>query len=114
MWVYRPGFMYQDQQIILYEYQKTRNTFHTRSFLKDWEMIDTVNGANSSGIIYSISESPKLQMINSAAAKVVLYLSRYLCSTVCDLLEFWANSDKAQEVLGWKPVRSLEDMCRDT
>ena len=31
-----------------------------------------------------------------------------------DLLEFWANSDKVQEVLGWKLVRSLEDMCRDT
>ena len=31
-----------------------------------------------------------------------------------DLPEFWANSDKAQQVLKWKPVHTLEDMCRDT
>jgi len=31
-----------------------------------------------------------------------------------DLPEFWANSDKAQKVLGWHAKRSLEDMCRDT
>lgn len=31
-----------------------------------------------------------------------------------DLPEFWANSDKAQHVLSWKPVHTLEDMCRDT
>lgn len=31
-----------------------------------------------------------------------------------DLSEFWANSDKAQEILGWKTTRGLEDMCRDT
>lgn len=31
-----------------------------------------------------------------------------------DLAEFWANAEKAQQVLGWKAVRTLEDMCRDT
>lgn len=31
-----------------------------------------------------------------------------------DLPEFWANSDKAQQVLGWRAKRNLEDMCRDT
>lgn len=31
-----------------------------------------------------------------------------------DLPEFCANSDKAQEILGWRPTRTLEDMCRDT
>lgn len=31
-----------------------------------------------------------------------------------DLPEFWANSDKARKVLGFKTKRSLEDMCRDT
>lgn len=34
MWVYRSGFMYRDRQIILYEYQKTRNASHPREFLR--------------------------------------------------------------------------------
>ena len=36
MWVYRSGFMQQERQIILYEYQKTRNASHPRKFLKDY------------------------------------------------------------------------------
>lgn len=31
-----------------------------------------------------------------------------------DLPEFWANSNKAKEVLGWSTKRSLADMCKDT
>ena len=31
-----------------------------------------------------------------------------------DLPQFWANAQKAQDVLGWKTTRTLEDMCRDT
>ncbi|MCQ2373176.1 MAG: UDP-glucose 4-epimerase GalE [Phascolarctobacterium sp.] len=31
-----------------------------------------------------------------------------------DLPEFWANSDKAHEILGWVAKHDLEDMCRDT
>lgn len=31
-----------------------------------------------------------------------------------DLLEFWANEDKAKEILGWEAKRTLADMCRDT
>ena len=31
-----------------------------------------------------------------------------------DLPEFWANSNKAKEVLGWSAKRSLTDMCKDT
>ncbi len=31
-----------------------------------------------------------------------------------DLPEFWANADKAKEVLGWEASRNLDDMCRDT
>lgn len=31
-----------------------------------------------------------------------------------DLPEFYANSDKALNVLGWKTEKSLEDMCKDT
>lgn len=31
-----------------------------------------------------------------------------------DLPEFWADASKASECLGWKPERTLDDMCRDT
>ena len=31
-----------------------------------------------------------------------------------DLPQFWADSEKAQKILGWKTTRTLEDMCRDT
>ena len=31
-----------------------------------------------------------------------------------DLPKFWADSTKAQNVLGWHAERTLEDMCRDT
>lgn len=39
MWVYRSGFMYADRQIILYEYQKTRNASHPRAFLRGYSGI---------------------------------------------------------------------------
>ena len=31
-----------------------------------------------------------------------------------DLPEFWADSTKARQVLGWEAAKTLEDMCRDT
>ena len=44
MWVYRSGYLYQKEQIILYEYQKTRNTSHPREFLKDYSGICLTDG----------------------------------------------------------------------
>lgn len=39
MWVYRFGHLYHIQQIVLYEYQRTRNTSHPQEFLKGYEGI---------------------------------------------------------------------------
>ena len=36
MWVYHSGYLHPERQIILYEYQKTRNASHPRNFLKDY------------------------------------------------------------------------------
>ena len=44
MWVYRSGHLYQKEQIVLYEYQKTRNTSHPREFLKDYSGICLTDG----------------------------------------------------------------------
>ena len=44
MWVYRSGFMQRERQIILYEYQKTRNASHPQKFLKDYTGICVTDG----------------------------------------------------------------------
>ena len=44
MWVYRSGYMYSDRQIVLYEYQRTRNASHPREFLKDYSGICVTDG----------------------------------------------------------------------
>lgn len=44
MWVYRSGHLYQKEQIVLYEYQKTRNTSHPREFLKNYSGICLTDG----------------------------------------------------------------------
>ena len=44
MWVYRSGYLYQEEQIILYEYQKTRNASHPREFLKNFSGVCVTDG----------------------------------------------------------------------
>jgi transposase len=43
MWVYRTGKLY-DRSIVLYEYQKTRNTDHPRKFLKGFDGVVVTDG----------------------------------------------------------------------
>ena len=44
MWVYRYGQLYQQRQIVLYEYQQTRNASHPREFLKGYDGICVTDG----------------------------------------------------------------------
>lgn len=44
MWVYCSGHLYQDRQIVLYEYQQTRNASHPREFLKGYDGICVTDG----------------------------------------------------------------------
>ena len=44
MWVYRSGHLYQDRQIVLYEYQQTRNASHPWEFLKGYNGICVTDG----------------------------------------------------------------------
>lgn len=44
MWVYRSGHLYHNQQIVLYEYHKTRNASHPREFLKGYKGICVTDG----------------------------------------------------------------------
>ena len=44
MWVYRSGHMYEDKQIVLYDYHETRNSSHPREFLKNFKGICVTDG----------------------------------------------------------------------
>ena len=44
MWIYRSGYMNPEKQIILYEYQLTRNASHPREFLKEFKGICVTDG----------------------------------------------------------------------
>lgn len=44
MWVYRSGYLYHKEQIILYEFQMTRNASHPREFLKNYSGICVTDG----------------------------------------------------------------------
>lgn len=44
MWVYRTGKMYKDKQIVLYDYQPSRNASHPRDFLKEFSGVCVTDG----------------------------------------------------------------------
>jgi transposase len=44
MWVYRTGKMYPDRQIVLYDYQPSRNASHPRAFLRDFRGVCVTDG----------------------------------------------------------------------
>ncbi len=44
MWVFRSGHLYHNRQIVLYEYQQTRNASHPREFLKGYDGICVTDG----------------------------------------------------------------------
>ena len=44
MWVYRTGAAYPGKQIVLYEYQPTRNASHPREFLKNFKGVCVTDG----------------------------------------------------------------------
>ena len=59
MWVYRSGHLYKDKQIVLYEYQLTRNASHPREFLKDYKGICLTDGYQ----VYHTLEKEKEDLI---------------------------------------------------
>lgn len=51
MWIYRTGCREPVPLVILYEYQKTRNTSHPREFLKGWNSTRRADATNRPQII---------------------------------------------------------------
>ncbi|MCD8111675.1 MAG: IS66 family transposase [Escherichia coli] len=44
MWVHRSGELYREHPVVLYEYQKTRNSIHPKEFYKDYKGILMTDG----------------------------------------------------------------------
>lgn len=60
MWVYRTGKMHPESTVVLYEYQKTRNTSHPEMFLKGWEGTLVTDGYQ---VYHKIAkENPKIMV----------------------------------------------------
>lgn len=62
------------------------------------------------GIPYSVTEIVEtFERVNGVKVNHV-----YGARRAGDLPEFYANSDKARDVLGWTAEKTLDDMCRDS
>lgn len=68
-----------------------------------WKMIDTIDGAKSSAIIYSITETAKANNLNPF---------RYVEYLLTELLEHQDNTDRSfiDELLTWS--EKLPDICK--
>lgn len=44
MWVHQSGEMYRERPVVLYEYQKTQNSSHSKEFYKDYKGILVTDG----------------------------------------------------------------------
>lgn len=95
MWVHRSGELYKDKPIVLYEYQKGRNH----------ELPLAVVRAESSAIIYSISETAKLNNLTYCYFK-------HLLIEPPQMVDENGNIDDTHldELLSWS--KELPDECR--
>lgn len=69
MWVYRSGCTYTDKQIVLYEYQRTRNSSHPLTFLKDYSGICVTDG-------YQVYHSAEKKLDNLRIAGCWVHMRR--------------------------------------
>ena len=67
MWVCRSGHLYQEQQIVLYEYQQTRNASHPREFLKGFDGICVTDGYQ----VYHTLEKELEELTFEADSKII-------------------------------------------
>lgn len=82
--------------------------------LKAVEYLQTHEGVEifnlGTGTPYSVLEMVKtFEKVNSVPVKYTFGERR-----AGDLQDCWANAEKAANILGWRAVRGLDEMCRDT
>ena len=97
MWVYRSSCMYPEEQIVLYDYQKTRNVSHPREFLKDYNGICVTDGYQ---VYHSLEKEqeylkiagcwvhyPKSMIIraDSLRTSLTVHFQKYYSDNLCSL-----------------------------
>lgn len=95
MWVYRTGKLYDAPAIILYEYQKTRNTSHPREFLRGYRGICVTDG-------YQVYHSLEKEMGELLIAGCWSHARRKFADVVKSL-----NKDKAKETLAYQALQQI-------
>jgi Transposase IS66 family. len=100
MWVYRTGEMCNTPPIILYEYQKTRNTSHPREFLKDYKGTCVTDGYQVYHTLEKEREDLKIAGCWSHARR-----------RFADVIKALGN-DKAKDTLAWQALKQIGAIYR--
>ncbi|HPU62559.1 MAG TPA: IS66 family transposase [Mobilitalea sp.] len=100
MWVYRTGEMCNAPPIILYEYQKTRNTSHPREFLKDYKGTCVTDGYQVYHTLEKEREDLKIAGCWSHARR-----------RFADVIKALGN-DKAKDTLAWQALKQIGAIYR--
>ena len=101
MWVYRSGYLYQDKQIVLYQYQKTRNQTHPREFLKNYKGICVTDG-------YQVYHSLEKEVEELKIAGCWVHCRRYF-------EEAWEviGKPKNPEVMSYLVMKQIQAIYRE-
>ena len=102
MWVYRSGFMYPEKQIVLYEYQKTRNTSHPLKFLKNYKGICVTDG-------YSVYHSIEKKLDDLQIAGCWVHARRRFS----EALETIKDKEKRKTTVGYLVMKQIQAIYRE-
>lgn len=102
MWVYRTGHMYKEKQIVLYEYQKTRNSSHPRAFLKDFSGVCVTDG-------YQVYHTVEKEKEDLKVAGCWIHMRRKLN----DALEVIKDKEAQKRSLAYPAMKQIQAIYRE-
>lgn len=85
-----------------------------RGHLKAVEYVQKHNGIEVFNIGTGNPVSVKEMVDTYQSANAITFKWEYGPRREGDLPSYYANADKAKEILGWEAEKTVEDMCRDT
>lgn len=101
MWVYRTGKMYDSSPVVIYEYQKTRNTGHPREFLKDFRGTVVTDGYQ----VYHTLENEREDL--SIAGCWSHARRRY-----AEIIKTYGKTDKAKGIIAYDAIKQIDAMFK--